>query len=184
MEDTKKRDLSDPQYIKMTRTPVPLLVTKLAIPTTVSMLISSIYNMADTYFVSQLNDTSATGAVSVVFALMAIIQAMGFTVGMGAGSWISRLLGQKNNDHANKVGISALVMGIGLGSLIMIFGKIFSDKRIHAKCGESLLCQQYLTTRFTLYSVKYFKIFLYFLLINYICGCIYTIYCHTDEFPF
>ncbi len=128
MEDTKKRDLSDPQYIKMTRTPVPLLVTKLAIPTTVSMLISSIYNMADTYFVSQLNDTSATGAVSVVFALMAIIQAMGFTVGMGAGSWISRLLGQKNNAHANKVGISALVMGIGLGSLIMIFGKIFSDK--------------------------------------------------------
>ncbi|MBR5527554.1 MAG: MATE family efflux transporter [Clostridia bacterium] len=127
MEKTLDGKLSDPQYIKMTETPVPLLVSKLAVPTTVSMLVSSVYNMADTYFVSQLNDTSATGAVGVVFALMAMIQAVGFTVGMGAGSWISRLLGQKRNSDANTVAISALVMGILFGSVIMVFGKMFSD---------------------------------------------------------
>ena len=113
------------QYKKMTETPVPKLVLKLAIPTTISMVISSIYNMADTYFVACLDDTSATAAVSVVFALMAIIQAVGFTIGMGAGSWISRLLGEQKNEKASSVGTSAVVFGISFGLLIMIFGRIF-----------------------------------------------------------
>ena len=72
----------------MTGTPIPRLVLTLAAPTVVSMLVSSIYNMADTFFVSQLG-TSASGAVGVVFSLMAIIQAVGFTLGMGSGSIIS-----------------------------------------------------------------------------------------------
>lgn len=118
----------DAQYIKMTETPIPKLVLSLSVPTTVSMVISSIYNMADTYFVSQLDDTSATGAVGVVFALMAIIQAVGFTIGMGAGSWISRLLGQKRNADADRVGSSALAMGFLFGLLILVFGKLFSEK--------------------------------------------------------
>ena len=113
------------QYKKMTETPVPKLVLKLAVPTTISMVISSIYNMADTYFVACLDDTSATAAVSVVFALMAIIQAVGFTIGMGAGSWISRLLGEQKNEKASSVGTSAVVFGISFGLLIMIFGRIF-----------------------------------------------------------
>ena len=64
------------QYLKMTQTPIPRLVVTLGIPTTVSMLVTNIYNMADTYFVSKLG-TSASGAVGVVFGLMAIIQAIG-----------------------------------------------------------------------------------------------------------
>lgn len=86
------RAQSQAQYEKMTGTPIPRLVLTLAAPTVVSMLVSSIYNMADTFFVSQLG-TSASGAVGVVFSLMAIIQAVGFTLGMGSGSIISRLLG-------------------------------------------------------------------------------------------
>ena len=113
------------QYIKMTQTPVPKLVLKLAVPTTVSMVISSIYNMADTFFVSCLKDTSATAAVAVVFALMAIIQAIGFTVGMGSGSWISRLLGEKKNDKASTVGSSAFFFAASLGLIILVFGRIF-----------------------------------------------------------
>lgn len=74
----------------MTETPVGKLITSLAIPTIISMLVTSIYNMADTYFVSKLGE-SASGAVGIVFSLMAIIQAVGFTLGMGSGSWISRL---------------------------------------------------------------------------------------------
>ncbi len=112
-------------YKKMTETPVQALVLKLAIPTTISMVISSIYNMADTYFVSCLNDTSATAAVSVVFALMAIIQAIGFTIGMGSGSWISRLLGEQENEKASKIGISAVVFGVVFGLVILVFGRVF-----------------------------------------------------------
>ncbi|MDD6061799.1 MAG: MATE family efflux transporter, partial [Oscillospiraceae bacterium] len=76
------------QHRKMTQTPIPKLVIRLGIPTTVSMLITSIYNMADTYFVSRIG-TSAGGAVGVVFSLMAVFQAVGYTLGMGAGSLLS-----------------------------------------------------------------------------------------------
>lgn len=82
----------------MLEAPIPGLIGRLAVPTIISMLVTSIYNMADTYFVSHIGAgdgaTSASGAVSIVFSLMAIIQAVGFTVGMGAGSITSRLLGK------------------------------------------------------------------------------------------
>lgn len=79
------------QYEKMTKEPVSKLVIELGIPTTISMLVTSIYNMADTFFVGKLGN-SASGAVGVVFGLMAIIQALGFMFGHGAGSIIARLL--------------------------------------------------------------------------------------------
>ena len=88
------------QYIKMTTWPIPKLVITLGIPTTISMLITNIYNMADTYFVSELGN-SASGAVGVVFGLMAIIQAFGFMFGHGAGSIIARKLGQKDSHSAS-----------------------------------------------------------------------------------
>lgn len=119
------------QYNKMTMTPVPKLITSLAIPTIISMLITSIYNMADTYFVSQLDDTSATGAIGVVFSLMAIIQAVAFTLGMGSGSWISRLLGNHENEKANKVGSGAFLAALIFGTLLMIFGRMFIDPLMH-----------------------------------------------------
>ena len=87
-EEEKERK----QFAKMTRTPVAKLVVMLGIPTMLNMMVSSLYNLADTYFVSGLGE-SATGAVNVVLSLMSIIQAIGFTFGMGGGSIISRLLG-------------------------------------------------------------------------------------------
>ena len=80
---------NEKQYVKMTQTPIPRLVSKLAIPTTLSMLITSIYSLADTFFVSQLS-TSASSAVGIVFSVQTIVQAIGFTLGMGAGSLLSR----------------------------------------------------------------------------------------------
>ena len=68
---------SQAQFLKMTETPIPNLVSRLAVPTIISMLVSSIYNMADTFFVAKLG-TSAAGAVGIVFSLMAVIQAIGF----------------------------------------------------------------------------------------------------------
>ena len=75
---------SEKQYIKMTETPIPKLILSLGLPTTISMLVTNIYNMADTYFVGKLW-TSASGAVGIMFGLMAIIQAFGFMLGHGAG---------------------------------------------------------------------------------------------------
>ena len=109
----------DIQYKKMTETPIPKLVSSLAVPTIISMLVSAVYNSADAYFVSRIG-TSASGAVGVVFSLMAIIQAIGFTVGMGSGSIISRLLGEKKGDEASKVASSALFAGISFGILLIL----------------------------------------------------------------
>ena len=80
------------QFIKMTQTPVNRLIASLAIPTVISMLITTVYNITDTYFVSKIN-ISASGATGIVFSLMAILQAFGFMFGHGSGSCISRHLG-------------------------------------------------------------------------------------------
>lgn len=87
------------QYERMIKQPIPSLILTLALPTTISMLVTNIYNMADTYFVSTVG-TSATGAVGIVFGLMAILQAFGFMFGHGAGANISRRLGAKRVEEA------------------------------------------------------------------------------------
>ncbi len=110
----------------MIQAPVGGLVISLAVPTIISMLVTSIYNMADTYFVSKLG-TSASGAVGVVFALMAIIQAIGFTVGMGSGSLISRLLGAHRTDEASRVAASGFYMSLLFGALLATAGLLFLD---------------------------------------------------------
>ncbi|MGN0906136.1 MAG: MATE family efflux transporter [Bullifex sp.] len=97
------------------------LILRLSVPTIISMLVSSIYNMADTYFVSQLG-TSASAAVGIVFSLMAILQAVGFTVGMGAGILSSRLLGAGKNAEANRTASSAFFLSVVLSLLITVPG--------------------------------------------------------------
>ena len=114
------------QYIKMTETKISSLISSLAVPTIVSMLITSIYNMADTFFVSKLG-ASASGAIGIVFSLMAIIQAVGFTLGQGSGSVISRLLGEQKNDEADKIGSSGFVTSVGFGGFLMVMGLIFLE---------------------------------------------------------
>ncbi|WP_235372315.1 MATE family efflux transporter [Pseudoflavonifractor phocaeensis] len=109
------------QRQKMLETPIPVLVGGLAVPTIISMLVTSIYNMADTYFVSQIN-TSASGAVGVVFSIMSIIQAVGFTVGMGSGSIASRLLGQGNKKEADTYASSAVLTALVLGLTLAAVG--------------------------------------------------------------
>ncbi len=112
------------QFKKMTETPVPRLVIKLGIPTTISMLVTNIYNMADTYFVGEIG-TSASGAVGVVFGLMAILQAVGFMFGHGAGSIISRRLGAKDGEFATKIASTSFFFALFSGIAIMLFGFLF-----------------------------------------------------------
>lgn len=110
------------KFKQMTETPVSRLVTRLAIPTMISMLVTTFYNMADTYFVSRLNNTSATGAVGVVFPLMSLIQAFGFLFGNGSGNCISRLLGAGEKEKAEKMASFAFYSGIAVGLLITVSG--------------------------------------------------------------
>mgnify|MGYP004531133565 FL=1 len=118
---------NDDQYEKMIKTPIPKLILTLAVPTMIGMLITSAYNMADAYFVSKLG-TSASGAIGIVFSLMAIIQALGFTVGMGSGSTISRLLGKKENDKAQEMASSALAVSFILGIILSVTGLLMLEK--------------------------------------------------------
>lgn len=112
------------QYEYLTKTPVSKLVIRLGIPTTVSMLVTNIYNMADTYFVGKIG-TSASGAVGIVFGLMAIIQALGFMFGHGGGSVISRKLGEKDTEQATCIASTSFFLCVISGILIEVFGLIF-----------------------------------------------------------
>lgn len=119
----KKQDEQN-QYEYLTKTPVPRLVIKLGIPTTVSMLVTNIYNMADTYFVGKVG-TSASAAVGIVFGLMAIIQAVGFMFGHGGGSIISRKLGAKNVSQATRIASTSFYLCVAFGIMIEVFGLVF-----------------------------------------------------------
>lgn len=122
--DIQQKD--EAQFKKMTQTPIPKLIATLAVPTTISMLVSSIYNLADTFFVSQLS-TSASGAVGVVFSIMTIIQAVGFTLGMGSGSLLARKLGMKDKKAADTYAATAFYTSLVLGIIITVIGQIFCE---------------------------------------------------------
>jgi putative MATE family efflux protein len=112
------------KFLKMTETPVERLVIQMAVPTIVIMMISALYNMADTYFVGSLG-TSATAAIGVVFPLMAIIQAMGFFFGQGSGNYISRQLGAHHIEQAEKMAALGFFSAIICGILFSVAGFIF-----------------------------------------------------------
>ena len=92
----------DQKYIQMTQTPVEKLIIQLAIPSIISMLITTVYNAADTFFIGQIS-TSASAAVGVCFSMMSIIQALGFFFGQGAGASISRALGNQQGHQAEEL---------------------------------------------------------------------------------
>lgn len=117
------------KYRMMVETPVNKLIPRLAVPTIISMLITSIYNMADTFFVSQLS-TSASGAVGVNFSLMAMIQAIGFSLGMGSGNYMSRMLGEKKNEKAQRACSTAVYTAFVCGLLLAVFGILNIDRLV------------------------------------------------------
>ena len=117
---------ADLYYKKMTETPVSHLIIRLGIPTTVSMLITSIYNMADTYFIGGLGDTPQA-AIGILFTLQAIIQAIAFMLGHGSGSFVAKHLAKKDTDESSKFVSTAFFAGAILGIIISVFGFIFLE---------------------------------------------------------
>ena len=115
------------KFHRMTETPVNRLICRLALPCIVSMLVTSFYNMADTFFVGMLKSNSATGAVGVVFSLMAIIQAVGFFFGHGSGNFISRELGKQNYEDAGSMAATGFFAAMAAGLLICVLGQLFLE---------------------------------------------------------
>ena len=114
------------QYHRMTESAIAPLIIRLSIPSTLSMLMTSLYNMADTAFVGTLG-TSASGAVGVVFGYMSIIQAFGFMCGMGTGSIVSRRLGGQDQHEADIVASTGFVVALILGLAISILSLVFLE---------------------------------------------------------
>lgn len=112
------------KFQRMTQTPVKKLVCQLAVPTIISMLVTSFYNMADTFFVGMLQNASATAGVGIVYPLMAIIQAVGFFFGHGSGNYISRALGAHDNEDAQKMAATGFFSALIAGFVIMAVGLI------------------------------------------------------------
>ncbi len=117
---------AEQKFKYMTEEPIPRLVCSLAVPTIISMLITSFYNMVDTFFVGRIN-TSATAAVGVVFSLMAIIQAFGFFFGHGSGNYISRQLGAQNTEEASKMASIGFFSALFAGAVLAVCGLIFIE---------------------------------------------------------
>ena len=114
---------SDKRFIRMTTAPVPSLILRLAIPTIIIMLVTSAYNTADTYFVGRLGN-AATGGVGVCFALMSVIQALGFFFGQGSGNFVSRALGAQRQSDAEKMTATGIVLAFCFGCIVAAAGLI------------------------------------------------------------
>lgn len=115
---------TDEQYRRMIETPIPKLISSLAFPTVISMLVTNVYNMVDTFFVSRLG-TSASGAVGITATLTLILLTIGLTFGHGAGSVISRALGSRDEKAADRLTSTAFFAAFAVGTVIAVFGLIF-----------------------------------------------------------
>ena len=117
---------AEAHYQKMTETPVSRLILNLGIPTTISMLITSIYNMADTYFVGTLGE-SAQAATGVLFTVQAIMQGLAFMLGHGGGTFVSRALADQDTEEATMYISTSFFTGAGVGLVICTFGLLFLE---------------------------------------------------------
>lgn len=112
------------QYDRLIHTPIPRLVIEMGIPGIVSMMITTVYNMVDTWFVAQLG-TQAVAACGVTFSIMELMMSLGYLFGTGGGTAIGLLLGAKKSEEANRIGSTAFAITIALGSAIAALGILF-----------------------------------------------------------
>lgn len=122
-----EKEYSQSRRQMLTETPIPKLIVKLAIPTIISMMVTALYNSADTYFVGKIS-TEATAAVGLVFSVMAIIQALGFFCGHGSGNYLSRMLGAGKKEEANVMASTGFTLALILGTILAVVGNLFIHK--------------------------------------------------------
>ena len=114
-------------YTFLTQEPIPKVIGTMAVPTIISMLVTNLYNIVDTYFVGKI-DTQATAAVGIVFSVMFFVQAFSFFFGNGSGNYISRQLGSRNRRNAELMATTALGYALFTSLIIVALGLLFLDK--------------------------------------------------------
>lgn len=155
MKGVSLTNKTEAKFQKMTNESIYKLLAVLSAPAIGSMLITSVYNAADSYFVSSLGD-SATGSIGVIFSFMSIIQAFGFMFGHGAGNYMSRQLGKRDYDSAGKIAVTAVVYSFITGLLLEVFGLIFIERlAVFLGSTDTILpyAKEYL--RFILYAAPF-----------------------------
>ena len=139
--DVKGADKQQERKLMMLNEPIRRVIPKMAIPTIVAFLITSIYSLADTYFVSSLG-TNATAAVSVNASLDQLIMMCGSMLAMGANSYIARLLGKNDEQKASRVLSTAFFAAFAIGAGLLIFGTIFMVPMVRL-LGATPTCEAY-----------------------------------------
>ena len=190
MEQTKE---THDQYYEMAHAPVGRVISKLAVPTIISMLVTSIYNMADTFFVSQLG-TSASGAVGIIFSAMAIIQALSFMIGIGSGNYIARLIGAGNRELAEKLASIGFFTGFGMGLVITVLGTANIHALVmmlgstvtiapyaEAYASYILLASPFMMTSFIMNNILRFQGKALFAMVGITTGCILLAMCNLRK---
>lgn len=117
---------SQAHYDKMTKKPLARLIIELGIPTTISMLVTNIYNMADTYFVGTLGK-SQQASIGILFTLQTIIQAIAFMIGQGSGTLIAKALAEQNKKEASEYASTGFFVSVFLGLLLSVTGFLFLE---------------------------------------------------------
>ena len=107
----------DAKFIRMTTRPVGRLVTAMAVPSIVSMLVTGIYNLADTFFIGQIN-TQSVAALGIVFSYMVLVQSVAIFFGQGSGNYISRALGRREVDDAEVMAATGLFSSVLTGLIL------------------------------------------------------------------
>jgi len=115
---------TDKRFKDMTETPVPRLIMRLAVPTVISMLVTALYNAADTFFVGRIS-TEAIAAVGLSFSVLAVIQAFGFFFGQGSGTCLSRMLGAGNKKEAGEIAATGLFLSMAFGVILALLAILF-----------------------------------------------------------
>ena len=136
------------RYQMMTQAPVKRLILKMSVPTIISMMVTSIYNMVDSFFVGHLS-TEAVAGVGVAFAYMAFINACGFFFGHGSGNYISRALGARRTENAGKMAATGFLSPMILGTIAGIVALIFSSPLSRAVCSSISTQSVYFVARIT-----------------------------------
>ena len=122
VSDPRQRSAAEQaQYEKLVGTPIPKLIPRLAVPTVLSMMITMLYNLADSFFVGRLG-TSASASVGIVMSILATFQAFGFLFGHGAGAVVSRQLGRGEKEEANRTASTSFFFTLVIGFLLSAIG--------------------------------------------------------------
>ena len=114
-------------YTYLTQGPIAKVILTMAVPSIISMLVTSLYNAVDTFFVGQI-DTPSTAAVGVVFPVMFFIQAVAFFFGNGTGNYLSRELGARRRANAEAMATTGFVYSVLAGVIICLCGELFLER--------------------------------------------------------